>query len=70
MTSLSPATLHRFMHHGIFCADIGTSSLKAAFITEDGTVLKFIRLLFPQPVQAVDWIQTFLPHGAAYRLIM
>lgn len=47
------------MHYGIFCADIGTSSLKAAFITEEGTVLKFIRLLFPQPVQAVDWVQTF-----------
>ena len=47
------------MHYGIFCADIGTSSLKAAFITEDGTVLKFIRLLFPQPVQAVDWVQAF-----------
>ena len=47
------------MQSGIFCADIGTSSLKAAFITEDGTVLKFIRLLFPQPVQAVDWVQTF-----------
>ena len=45
------------MQSGIFCADIGTSSLKAAFITEDGTVLKFIRLLFPQPVQAVDWVQ-------------
>ena len=52
------------MYHGIFCADIGTSSLKAAFITEDGTVLKFIRLPFPQPVQAVDWIQTFF---AAWR---
>ena len=64
MTSLSPATLHRFMHHGIFCADIGTSSLKAAFITEDGTVLKFIRLLFPYPAHAVDWIQTFF---AAWR---
>ena len=47
------------MQSGIFCADIGTSSLKAAFITEDGTVLKFIRLLFPQPVQAVDWVQAF-----------
>lgn len=52
------------MHHGIFCADIGTSSLKAAFITEDGTVLKFIRLLFPQPVQAADWVQAFF---AAWR---
>ena len=52
------------MHHGIFCADIGTSSLKAAFITEDGTVLKFIRLPFPHPVQAVDWIQAFF---AAWR---
>ena len=47
------------MRSGIFCADIGTSSLKAAVITEDGTVLKFIRLLFPQPVHAVDWVQTF-----------
>ena len=47
------------MQRGVLCADIGTSSLKAAFITEDGTVLKFIRLLFPQPVQAVDWVQTF-----------
>jgi len=52
------------MQSGIFCADIGTSSLKAAFITEDGTVLKFIRLLFPQPVQAVDWVQAFF---AAWR---
>lgn len=47
------------MQRGILCADIGTSSLKAAFITEDGTVLKFIRLLYPQPVQAVDWVQAF-----------
>ena len=47
------------MQSGILCADIGTSSLKAAFITEAGTVLKFIRLLFPQPVQAVDWVQAF-----------
>ena len=47
------------MQSGIFCADIGTSSLKAAFITEGGTVLKFIRLLFPYPAHAVDWIQTF-----------
>ena len=62
--SLSPATLNRFMQSGILCADIGTSSLKAAFITEDGTVLKFIRLLFPQPVHAVDWVQTFF---AAWR---
>ena len=52
------------MQSGILCADIGTSSLKAAFITEDGTVLKFIRLLFPQPVHAVDWVQTFF---AAWR---
>ena len=52
------------MQNGILCADIGTSSLKAAFITEDGTVLKFIRLLFPQPVHAVDWVQTFF---AAWR---
>lgn len=52
------------MQSGILCADIGTSSLKAVFITEDGTVLKFIRLLFPQPVHAVDWMQTFF---AAWR---
>ena len=52
------------MHHGIFCADIGTSSLKAAFITEDGTALKFVRLPFPHPVHAVDWVQTFF---AAWR---
>jgi len=52
------------MQNGILCADIGTSSLKAAFITEDGTVLKFIRLPFPQPVHAVDWVQTFF---AAWR---
>ena len=63
-TSLTQTALNRLMHHGIFCADIGTSSLKAAFITEDGTVLKFIRLLFPQPVHAVDWVQTFF---AAWR---
>lgn len=52
------------MHHGIFCADIGTSSLKAAFITDEGTVLKFIRLPFRHPAQAADWIQTFF---AAWR---
>ena len=52
------------MQSGILCADIGTSSLKAAFITEDGTVVKFIRLLFPHPVHAVDWVQTFF---AAWR---
>ena len=54
------------MQRGVFCADIGTSSLKAAFITEDGTVLKFIRLLFPQPVQAADWVQAFF---AAWRSV-
>ena len=54
------------MQRGVFCADIGTSSLKAAFITEDGTVLKFIRLLFPQPVQATDWVQAFF---AAWRSV-
>ena len=47
------------MHHGVFCADIGTSSLKAAFVTEDGTVLKFTRLPFPHPVRAADWVQAF-----------
>ena len=52
------------MQSGILCADIGTSSLKAAFITEDGTIVKFIRLLFPHPVHAVDWVQTFF---AAWR---
>ena len=47
------------MQSGIFCADIGTSSLKAAFVTEDGTVLKFTRLPFPHPVRAADWVQAF-----------
>ena len=47
------------MHSGIFCADIGTSSLKAAFITEEGTVVTFIRRPFPRPVQAVDWVRAF-----------
>ena len=47
------------MQSSIFCVDIGTSSLKAAFITEAGTVLKFTRVLFPQPVQAADWVRAF-----------
>lgn len=47
------------MQSGIFCADIGTSSLKAAFIAEDGTVLKFMRMPFPHPAQAADWVQAF-----------
>ena len=54
------------MHHGIFCADIGTSSLKAAFVTEDGTVLKFTRLPFPHPAQAADWVQAFF---SAWRML-
>ena len=53
------------MQSGIFCVDIGTSSLKAAFITESGTVMKFIRLLFPQPVQAADWVRAFFSAWAA-----
>lgn len=47
------------MHSGILCADIGTSSLKAAVIAPDGTVLHFVRKLFPQPVRAVDWVSAF-----------
>ena len=64
---LLPTTMpNRFMQSGIFCADIGTSSLKAAFITEDGMVLKFIRLPFPHPAQAADWIKAFF---AAWRTL-
>lgn len=47
------------MQSGIFCADIGTSSLKAALVTETGTVLKFMRIPFPHPVQAADWVKSF-----------
>ena len=54
------------MQSGIFCADIGTSSLKAAFVTEEGTVLKFMRLPFPHPVRAIDWVQAFF---AAWRTL-
>lgn len=47
------------MRQAIFCADIGTSSLKAAFIAVDGTVIKYLRLPFPQPVRAADWVAAF-----------
>lgn len=47
------------MHSGILCADIGTSSLKAAVITDDGTVYRFTRLPFPRPVHAADWVRSF-----------
>lgn len=47
------------MRSGVFCADIGTSSLKAALIAHDGTVLHFTRRLFPQPVRAADWVVAF-----------
>ncbi|MGP1530522.1 MAG: FGGY-family carbohydrate kinase [Treponema sp.] len=48
------------MQSGVLTADIGTSSLKAAFITEKGAVLQSSRVLFPQSVQAVDWVKAFL----------
>lgn len=47
------------MQSGIFCADIGTSSLKASLVTEEGTVPAFIRIAFPRPVHAVDWVRSF-----------
>ena len=47
------------MHTKLFCADIGTSSLKAAVIADDGTVLNYVRLPFPRPVKAADWVHAF-----------
>lgn len=47
------------MQSGIFCADIGTSSLKAALVTEEGAVPAFIRIAFPHPVHAADWVRAF-----------
>lgn len=47
------------MGSGIFVADIGTSSLKAAIISQDGKVLQYQRVFFPQPVKAQDWVRSF-----------
>ncbi|MGP1595308.1 MAG: FGGY-family carbohydrate kinase [Treponema sp.] len=47
------------MQSGIFTADIGTSSLKAAVIDASGTVFAFTRIFFAQPVSPVDWITAF-----------
>ncbi len=47
------------MQSGVFTADIGTTSFKAAVISRDGTVLDFTRVFFPQPVRAVDWVSAF-----------
>lgn len=45
------------MQSGVLSIDIGTSSLKAALITDDGTVLQFTRLFFPPQVSAADWVR-------------
>lgn len=47
------------MQSGVFTADIGTSSLKAAIIDETGNILRFTRLFFPPYVRAVDWVRAF-----------
>ncbi|MEL3906456.1 MAG: FGGY-family carbohydrate kinase [Treponema sp.] len=47
------------MQSGILSVDIGTSSLKAAIIDENGTVLHFVRFFFPKQVAASDWIRAF-----------
>ncbi|MGP1577352.1 MAG: xylulokinase [Treponema sp.] len=47
------------MQSGIFAADIGTSSLKAAVIDPCGTVFAFTRIFFSQPVTPVEWIKAF-----------
>lgn len=48
------------MQSGVLTADIGTSSLKAAIISEQGAVLQSSRVLFSQSVQAADWVKAFL----------
>ena len=36
------------MERAVICADIGTSSLKAALIDEHGVVLSYIRIRFAE----------------------
>ncbi len=57
------------MEQRLLCADIGTSSLKAALIGEEGTIFASCRIRFPRPDgtdAAVHWFEAFC--DAARRL--
>ncbi|CEM61727.1 sugar kinase [Treponema phagedenis] len=48
------------MNSGIFTADIGTSSLKAAVINDEGALLQYKRIYFPEPVTAESWFTSLI----------